>query len=183
MVSADNLMPLCPDGGHMCHMPAHIYLLCGDYEKAKVASENSIRADDLYAAYAGSRNFYTAARCHDLHAMVFTCMFLGQYGSAMEAANKLANTITRDLLTLSDRPKFVMILEAYHSMRLHVMVRFGRWREIVDAPLPDDPNIFFVTMAMHHYAKAIAHATLKQMPEAEEERRKFHEMFLRSAGR
>lgn len=175
IASADSLMELCPDAGHMNHMPAHIYLLCGDYKKARVASENAIRADELYVAYAGSHNFYTAARCHDLHAMVFTCMFLGQYGSALDAANKLANTITKDLLLLSDRPKFVMLLEAYHSVRLHVMVRFGRWREIIDEPLPDDADIFFVTTAMHHYARAIAHATLKQIPEAEEERRKFHE--------
>ncbi len=179
MDSADNLMPLCPDAGHMNHMPAHIYLLCGDYHKAKVASELSIRADDLYADYAGSLNFYTAARCHDLHAMVFTCMFLGQYRPALEAANKLATTITKDLLTVTDRPKFVMILEAYHSMRLHVMVRFGRWQDIIHDPLPDESNIYFVTTAMHHYAKAIAHATLKQIPEAEEHRRKFHESVSR----
>lgn len=178
-ISADNLMTLCPDAGHMNHMPAHIYLLCGDYKKAKVASETAIRADDLYAAYAGSRNFYTAARCHDLHAMIFTCMFLGQYGPALEAANKLAGTITKDLLSLSDRPKLVMLLEGYHSMRLHVMVRFGRWREIIDDPLPDDPKIYFVTTAIHHYAKSIAYATLKRLPEAEEERRKFHESVAR----
>jgi tetratricopeptide (TPR) repeat protein len=177
--SADTLSTLCPDAGHMNHMPAHIYVLCGEYERAKTASEHAIRSDDLYADYAGSLNLYTAARCHDMHFMTYTCMFLGQYLPALHAANKLASTITKEVLSLSGRPKLVMTLEAYHSMRLHVMVRFGRWQEIINDPPPDDPDIYFVTTAMHHYARAIAFASLKRIAEAEEERRFFHESVRR----
>ncbi len=36
--SADRLGDMCPDAGHMNHMPGHIYALCGEYEKAKIAS-------------------------------------------------------------------------------------------------------------------------------------------------
>ncbi len=53
MRSADRLGTMCPDAGHMNHMPAHIYVLCGEYEKAKVASEKAVRANDLYLAYRG----------------------------------------------------------------------------------------------------------------------------------
>jgi tetratricopeptide (TPR) repeat protein len=179
MNSADALTELCPDAGHMNHMPGHIYLLCGQYERARIASAHAIRADDSYADYAGALNFYTAARCHDLHFMCYTCMFLGQYGPALHAANKLASTITKDVLSLSGRPKLLMTLEAYHAMRLHVMVRFGRWQEITDDPLPDDPGVHFVTTAMHHYAKAIAFASLTRIAEAEEQRRFFHESVRR----
>jgi len=56
MRSADILLNLCPDAGHMNHMPGHIYVLCGDYEKAKLASEKAIAADEMYADYAGSFN-------------------------------------------------------------------------------------------------------------------------------
>ena len=79
MASADTLTTLCPDAGHMNHMPAHIYVLCGEYEKARVASDRAITADDAYADYTGSPvNFYVTARCHDIHLLMFTCMFLGQ---------------------------------------------------------------------------------------------------------
>ncbi len=53
MRSADLLSTLAPDAGHLNHMPSHIYVLCGDYEKAKIVSEQAIRADDMYADYAG----------------------------------------------------------------------------------------------------------------------------------
>ena len=45
---------LCPDAGHLNHMPGHIYMLCGDYAKAKEASEKAIIADDMYLDYAGA---------------------------------------------------------------------------------------------------------------------------------
>ncbi|MDG1858160.1 MAG: hypothetical protein P8I94_03590, partial [Emcibacteraceae bacterium] len=37
--SANVLGTLCPDAGHMNHMPGHTYVLCGLYEEAKIASE------------------------------------------------------------------------------------------------------------------------------------------------
>jgi hypothetical protein len=90
----------------MNHMPAHIYVLCGEYEKARVASDRAITADDAYADYAGSPvNFYVTARCHDIHLLMFTCMFLGQYQPALAAAEKMQRIITRDVLTVRDRPK------------------------------------------------------------------------------
>ena len=46
MRSADILGTLCPDAGHMNHMPGHIYVLCGDYERALLASEKAITADN-----------------------------------------------------------------------------------------------------------------------------------------
>jgi hypothetical protein len=67
-----------------------------------------------------------------------------------------------------------MSLEGYYSMKTHVMVRFGRWQEIIDEPLPDDPDLYLASTAMLHYAKGIAHATLKQFEEADVERMRFH---------
>ena len=74
--SADRLFGLCPDAGHIQHMPAHIYVLSGDYEKAKAVSEAAILADRKYLSYAGPYNFYTTARCHDLHMMIHACICL-----------------------------------------------------------------------------------------------------------
>ncbi|RXT55578.1 hypothetical protein B6S44_10795 [Bosea sp. Tri-44] len=174
--SADSLTDRLPDAGHMNHMPAHIYVLCGDYERSRLASEQAIRADDLYADYAGSRNFYVTARCHDLHLMMHACMLLGQYRPALAAANKVRAIVTEDILSLHERPKLVRACEAYVSMKMHVLVRFGRWQEILDEPFPGDPEIYRVSIPMQHYARGIAHATLKDFAEAEREQ----ELFARS---
>lgn len=174
MRSAELLGTLCPDAGHMNHMPGHIHVLCGDYEKAKIASERAIRADDMYVDYAGPLNFYTTARCHDLHLMMYACMFLGQFRPAMAAADQMCATLTKDVLSAPDHPQMAITLEGYYAMKMHVLVRFGRWQDIVDAPMPDDPALYCVSTAMHHYAKGVANAALKRCDEAEDQRLRFH---------
>ena len=62
----------------MNHMPGHIYVLCGQYQRALDAKAvtRTVRsaATTLYAPdYAGSMNFYVTARCHDLHLLMFAC--------------------------------------------------------------------------------------------------------------
>jgi tetratricopeptide (TPR) repeat protein len=106
-------------------------------------------------------------------------MFMGRYRDSIDAANKLRSILTSELLSVKDRPKFTSSLEGYFSMRTHVMVRFGRWQQIVDEPLPDDLRLYLVSTAMQHYAKVIAHATLKNIPAAERHRELFHESVSR----
>jgi tetratricopeptide (TPR) repeat protein len=154
-------------------MPGHIYMLCGDYRRAKEVSEKAIVADDMYLDYAGPLTFYTIACAHDLHLMMYACMFMGRYRDAIDTANKMCRLLSKEVLSVKGRPKFTMSLEGYYSMKTHVMVRFGRWQEIIDEPLPDDPDRYLVSTAMHHYAKGIAHATLKHFDGADEEREQF----------
>ena len=172
--SADILATLCPDAGHMNHMPGHTYVLCGEYDKAKIASEKAIRADDMYVEYAGAFNFYTTARCHDLHLMMYACMFLGQFKPAMAAAEQMCATLSKEVLSVKGRPQLAITMEGYYSMKMHVLVRFGRWQDIVDTPMPEDPMLYCVSTAMHHYAKGVAHAALKNIEAAEDERRNFY---------
>jgi tetratricopeptide (TPR) repeat protein len=169
MRSADVLFPLCPDIGHISHMPGHIYVLCGDYAKAKIISEAAIEADNKYAEYAGELDFYLTARCHAIHLMVYTCMFLGQYAPALRAANMLQSLLPRNIIGANERPKLAMTSEGYVGTRLHVLVRFGRWRDILDEPVPDDPDLYPVTIAMAHYARGLAYAFLKMPDHADRE--------------
>lgn len=177
--SAVALTSLCPDGGHLNHMPAHVYMLVGDYQAAKQASERAIAANDKFLAYAGTLTPYTTACAHDLLLMMHACMFLGRYNDAIGAANKLGGLVTDEVLAIRDRAKFATSLEGYNSMRVHVMVRFGKWREIVGEPIPKDPEAYPVTTAMLRYAKCVAHATLRDFEAAEGER----ELFLESVSR
>ena len=161
MRSAELLGTMCPDAGHMNHMPSHIYVLCGEYEKARLASEKADRANDLYLAYADEPTYYLLGCCHDLHLMMFTCMLLGQYGPALWAADKVRSLVTRDVVSIPGRPKLTQTVEGYHAMKSHVQVRFGRWQDIIDEPMVGEPELYVLTTAMQHYAKGVAHATLR----------------------
>ena len=166
--AADDLHRLSPDNGHLNHMPCHIYLQCGRYADALAVSRKAVRADAKYARRVGPFNFYTTARCHDFHAMMDAAMMLGDLRGAQEAARGIAQTVTPDLLR-QDRPHLVATLDAYCSATVHVPVRFGQWREIVDAPMPAHPELHVATTLMHHYARGVAHAALGEFEAAERE--------------
>ena len=177
--SADRLFGLCPDAGHIQHMPAHIYVLSGDYEKAKAVSEAAILADRKYLSYAGPYNFYTTARCHDLHMMIHACMMLGQFKPAMAAADEICENLPPNVIDLKDKPFITGTMEGYFAMRMHVLVRFGKWQEIIDVTMPEQAELYCVTTSMHHYAKTIAFAVTGQFDKADTEKKYFYESLER----
>jgi tetratricopeptide (TPR) repeat protein len=105
-------------------------------------------------------------------------MFLGQYRPALEAAREMVATIPEALLRQA-MPPMADWLEGYVPMKAHVLVRFGRWQELLDEPLPDDLDLYRATTAIWHYAKGVAHAALGRIADAEADERRFKEAFAR----
>jgi len=60
-------------------------------------------------------------------------MLLGQYRPALQAANGLIAAIPADLLRVT-QPPMADWLEGFVAMKLHVLVRFGRWQDIRVVP-------------------------------------------------
>jgi tetratricopeptide (TPR) repeat protein len=176
--ACDALRDLTTDAGHLLHMPSHIDLLCGHYYAALVANNRAIEADRKYLEREGPLNFYTLSRTHDYHFKLYAGMFLGQYRPALEAANELIATIPETLLRVTT-PPMADWLEGFVAMKVHVLVRFGRWQEIENEPLPDDPELYRVTTAMLHYAKGVAHAARAQIAAAEAEQQRLLDAFAR----
>jgi tetratricopeptide (TPR) repeat protein len=170
--AADALRDLAPDAGHFRHMPSHIDILCGDYHAALIANDRAIEADRKYLEREGPFNFYTLSRCHDYHFKLYAAMFLGQYRPAREAADEMIATIPEALLRQA-APPMADWLEGFVPMKAHVLVRFGKWEEIVDEPLPQDPDLYLATTAIWQYAKGVARASLSQIAEADAEQRRF----------
>jgi tetratricopeptide (TPR) repeat protein len=164
--AADDLRDLVPDSGHLVHMATHIDVLCGLYRDVVVSNDRAIVADQKYLAREGARNFYTLYRCHNFHFKLYGAMFLGQLEPALAAGDALAASLPEELLR---EPQMADLLEGFVPTRLHALVRFGRWRQLIDEPLPADPELYSVTTAMVHYAKGVAHAALGEVEEAERE--------------
>ncbi len=170
--ACDALRDLVPDAGHLLHMPSHIDVLCGHYYASQEANSKAIIADRKYLERAGPLNFYTLYRSHDYHFKLYSAMFLGQYRPALEAAEELITSIPEQLLRVTN-PPMADWLEGFIGMKLHALVRFGKWRTIIDEALPDDPKLYSVTTAMLHYAKGVAHAASSQITDAEAELQRF----------
>ncbi len=99
-------------------------------------------------------------------------MFLGQYTPAIQAAQELIDTTPEEVLRIPS-PPMADFLEGYLSMKQHVLVRFGKWREIIAQELPKDTALYCTTTAMMLYAKGVAHSVLGEIAEAEKMRAAF----------
>jgi len=176
--AADQLRDLVPDGGHLRHMPTHIDVLCGDYRRVVDSNSGAIAADQKYVKSAGALNFYTLYRAHNYHFKIYGAMFLAQAEVALQTADELSAALPEELLRI-EVPPMADWAAGFVSMKLHVLIRFGRWQEIIDTPLPSDRTLFCVTTAMTHYAKGVAFAATGRVPQAEEERRRFADAVLR----
>jgi tetratricopeptide (TPR) repeat protein len=174
--ACDALRDLVPHAGHLLHMPSHIDILCGQYYNGVVANNKAIVADTKFVKRNGPLNFYTLYRCHDYHFKIYAAMFMGQYHTALEAAIALNNTIPEDLLRVED-PPMAAWLEGFRTMKMHVLIRFGKWQAIIDEPLPNDLELYCVSTAMIHYAKTVAHAASGDIEAAEEEKNLFEAAF------
>ena len=172
--AADALRNLVPDAGHLVHMATHIDVLCGLYKNVVDSNGRAIVADRKYLEHEGANNFYSLYRCHNYHFKLYGAMFLGQLQPALEAADELIATLPDELLRI-ESPPMADWLEGFVPMKLHVLIRFGRWADIIEMPLPADPKLFCVTTAMIHYAKAVAHAASGNISAADEEARQFDE--------
>lgn len=157
--AADALRNIVPDAGHLQHMPSHIDALCGRYEEAVEANERAVAADMKYLADIGTYGQYTTDVCHDNHMLMYAAMQMGRWKPSVAAADRIWSLARPDVMDAST-PAFAIKLDGYTSMRMHAFVRFGKWREIVEQEPSDDHDRYPVTIAMHHYATAVAWASL-----------------------
>lgn len=170
---ADHLRGLVPDAGHLHHMPTHLDVICGQYQQAIKSNSDAIQADEKFLRKAGPLNFYTLYRVHDYHFRVYAAMFAGQFQVAIDTVTKLELSIPESLLQI-ESPPMADWLEAFLSLRAHVLIRFGRWEDIImHLDVPQNQSLYSTTTAIIHYAKGIAFAATGQINEAKTQRQLF----------
>ncbi|MGA7669328.1 MAG: hypothetical protein WBW04_02845 [Nitrolancea sp.] len=171
--AGDWLRNLIPDAGHLKHMPTHIDVLCGNYHDVVNSNTAAVEADNTFLNREGRKSIYIGSLLHNLHFKAYGAMFLGQKDVALQAADELAANLPRELLEENVPFNMADRAEQFVSVRLHVMIRFGMWQEIIDTPLPEDQELYCVTTAVTHYARGVAFAASGRIGEAEKEQQSF----------
>lgn len=170
--AGDRLRHMMPDAGHLVHMPTHIDVLCGNYHDVMVYNQRATIADRKFLAREGALNVYAMYRTHNLHFTMYGAMFLGQFTPALAAAQELIDTTPEELLRIPS-PPMADFIEGYIPMKQHVLVRFGKWQEIIQQELPEDQALYASTTAMMLYAKSVAHSAMGNVADAEREKAAF----------
>ena len=181
--AADVLRTRMPGLGHLVHMPSHIDAWVGQWKEAIDCNIAAVEADDRYVEITGNESqFYKFYRMHNHHFVVWCAMFDGQYGTALKYARKAVDTLPAgdansgvQFMLAGVIPMGAIFLESYVTMPWHVMIRFGKWNEILNEPLHTDRDVFPAAIATQHYARGVAYASMGMVPEAEAEQVLFKE--------
>ena len=181
--AADVLRNLMPGLGHLVHMPSHIDAWVGQWKEAVECNIAAVEADDRYVELTGNESqFYKFYRMHNHHFIVWCAMFEGQYETALKYARKAVDTLPAgdensgvQFMLAGIIPMGAIFLESYVTMPWHVMIRFGKWDEILAEPMYSDKDVFPATIATQHYARGVAYASKGMVPEAEAEQVLFNQ--------
>ena len=133
LVSADALEATVPIAGHVVHMPAHIYVRVGQYEKAIESNVRSQAVDLEFAKLWGDYplpdigTYPLSHRIHAGHAMDFVryaATVQGNSQTAIRTAWEMANRVGNDANQVRGGQKRV-------SAPWLVLKIFGQWDEIL----------------------------------------------------
>ena len=157
---ADRLADLMPNAGHIVHMPSHIYVRVGMYDKAIATNERSVAADETFLAAWGHVPFPTittyplSARIHAGHSMGFmryVATIQGNYDRALEMARSAAALLlARMPLSATRVQRPVADVWLVHKI-------FGRWDALLAEPGPPEAGHPYLD-GIWHYTWGSAHA-------------------------
>ena len=164
---ADRLESIMPKAGHMVHMPSHIYVRTGDYDKGIASNQRSLAVDKLFQKDWGDRptpalgSYGLSSRTHGRHAWDFiryAAMHAGNYAQAMEAAKATA---------LGQAHQGMGATERGRSMPLLINKIFGKWDAVLAEPEPVHASAYL--SGLWHYARGSAFVGQGNLDKAEEE--------------
>jgi tetratricopeptide (TPR) repeat protein len=156
--AADRLAALVPGAGHIVHMPAHIYQRVGRYADASRANRRAAEVDEAYLKRVTPPGYYPMYTAHNYGFLAYSASMLGKGAESLEAARKAAQNMPRDLVCGMPGMDFFL------SEPLLVMVRFGRWEELLQEPKPEDK--YPVLVGLWHHAQGMALAATGKADQA-----------------
>lgn len=123
--SAEKLVKLAPNSGHLLHMPGHIYYRLGMYEKARAAFLASLDFDLKYMRENKIHPINNWNYTHNLDYLVANCAEEGRYKEAATYAKMLAE-IPSDEARLKSTGLGYMLYGGNTAL-VRLQMRFGMW--------------------------------------------------------
>jgi predicted Zn-dependent protease len=156
---ADRLRNLTPGLGHLVHMPSHIDIRLGKWQKAIETNQRAIDTDRRYTSRSTRQGFYRLYMAHNRHMLAFAAMMQGERGRSTRAVAEMLGQIPAEF-----KEQNAALIDGFFAMPYELLVRFGRWEELLAQPEP--PASFPITRALRHEARGVALAALGRVEEA-----------------
>ena len=157
--SAEFLETAMPAAGHIVHMPSHIYVRTGEYERANNVNRLAIKADEEFLSRTDDQGMYRFGYYpHNIDFLSYGALMNGQSAIAITESNKLAYQMK------SLQSSIPVYYDYFTSMPLFAFVRYGKWNEILALPAPDD-RLYHLS-AIHRFARGTAFIRSSKLDEA-----------------
>jgi tetratricopeptide (TPR) repeat protein len=169
--AADRLRTLQPGLAHNVHMPSHIDIRRGRWQQAIDTNLKAVEADRRYRKIIGPPAglmppIYAA---HNRHMLAYAAMMTGQRELAMKHVRAMVAELPSDWVRQN-----ATTADGFVAIPLEVLVRFGRWDEILAEPA-NYPESMLFSRAFHHAARATAYAAKGEHSKARKEQAIFLE--------
>lgn len=174
MVSADALEATLPIGGHVVHMPAHIFVRVGDYQRAIDNNLRSLAVDKEFAQHWGDiplPNIGTYPLSHKIHAghaldfVRYAATMQGSSELAIKSAKQMAEAMSQHGTPMGRMQK--RVAAPWVTLKI-----FGKWDELLAIePLKHSTPYLTGILA---YVKGSAHVAKGQFDEAAEKLSEIH---------
>ena len=161
--AADRLAGLQPGLAHNVHMPSHIYIRVGRWPEAIDSNLKAVDADHRFRAVFGpARGFLPVYVAHNEHMLAYAAMMTGQSELAVRHIRAMAAGLPGDFMK-----DYASGAESFLAMPLEVLVRFGRWDDVLAEP--EHPASQPFTHAFQYAARGVAFAAKGDVPAARKE--------------
>jgi len=165
--SADLLLPLVPEAGHLVHMTSHIYQRVGRYADAIKSNQMAISVDEHYLAECKEKGPYLNIYYpHNIHFLWYAATLDGQSKLAIKAARETASKVDDKLL------QEIPITALFRVTPYWTLARFGLWQEVLQEPAPPAFNAFLT--GSWHYVRGLAFVATQRTQQAQQELAKLH---------
>ena len=174
MVSADALEATLPIGGHVVHMPAHIFVRVGDYQRAIDNNLRSLAVDKEFAQHWGDLplpNIGTYPLSHKIHAghaldfVRYAATMQGSSKLAIKSAKQMAEAISQHGTPMGRMQK--RVAAPWVTLKI-----FGKWDEVLAIePLKHSTPYLTGILA---YVKGSAHVAKGQFEDAAQKLDEIH---------
>jgi len=164
--SADKLGILLPMVAHMVHMPSHIYIRTGMYEKGIAVNKRAIEGFEAYKTLLPSvENGSFLYLLHNRHMQAASAMNSGYLPEALLASGQLQQDIPGAYL--GSAPPEAEYLQYMYMSRVFTDVRFGDWSSLINsANLPDS---LIYARILQAFGKSVAYARTRNFIQSEHE--------------
>jgi tetratricopeptide (TPR) repeat protein len=89
IAAADRLCDQVPGAGHLDHMPSHIYVQVGQWDKSIAQNTLAMEADERYRELSPDQGIQHMYMVHNAHMLAYSAMMVGRETEALEAARAM----------------------------------------------------------------------------------------------